>query len=554
MKHILSFLFVALIVASFARGAAAHAVLLDADPPDGGIFSVAPTDARLHFNEPVTPVSVRLIGPDGQSVALSDTPHAVDDDVRLSLPAGLGVGGYILSYRVISLDTHPIGGSLSFVIGTGNEVIPVLSNSNTAARWETVFPFVHGTMLLALCLALGCALFKAFVATGESEEATAYARPYVVSAALLAAVAAVVEVGVRGAGLTEASLSGAFSVMPWRIALSTAMGTGLGLVLAGLACGTIGYVMPRGGKRRLVALAGVLLASSGLALTSHAALAPPVAYAFPAFVLHVAVAAFWFGSLPLLALTLARTPLSVANAVVIRFSALAVWGVAVLLFAGVILTRVQSGDDLRVWTGPAWTGSSYGPLLACKLVMVLGVLVLALYHKRRLTPGLASGDPLAVNLLRRSIGREIMLMVGVLALATSLGSFEPPRSIGAATSAHDHSGAGVALYVVRQGYGILLEMSPAATGANEITLRFSDTAKDGARVTPLEVTVGLALPEAGIEPLLRRAKPIEDGAYRVELMPIPTPGLWQVQVDALITDFDKLLTTIDMPIEAAAKP
>ena len=143
---------------------------------------------------------------------------------------------------------------------------------------------------------------------------------------------------------------------------------------------------------------------------------------------------------------------------------------------------------------------------------------------------------------------------GVLALATSLGSFEPPRSIGAAASAHDHSGAGAALYVVRQGYGILLEMSPAATGANEITLRFSDTAKDGARVTPLEVTVGLALPEAGIEPLLRRAKPIEDGAYRVELMPIPTPGLWQVQVDALITDFDKLLTTIDMPIEAAAKP
>ena len=553
MNLIRFFLLVGLIAASFARGASAHAVLLDADPPDGGIFSVAPTDARLHFNEPVTPVSVRLIGPDGRALALSDTPHTVDDDVRLNLPAGLGVGGYILSYRVISLDTHPVGGSISFVIGSGNEVIPVLSNSKAAERWETAFPFAHGAMLLALCLVLGGSLFKTFVATNESEEATSCARPYVLGAALLAAVAAILEVGIRGAGLTDATFSGVFSVMPWRIALSTAMGPGLGLVLAGLAFCTIGHVIPRGGKGRLVALAGVLLASSGLALTSHAALAPPVAYAFPAFVLHVAVATFWFGSLPLLMLTLARTPLSVASTIVIRFSAVAVWGVAGLLFAGVILTRVQSGDDLRVWTGPAWTGSPYGLLLVCKLVVVLGVLALAVYHKRWLTPRLVSGDPLAANVLRRSIGREIILMVGVLVLATSLGSFEPPRSIGAATSAHDHSGAGAALYVVRQGYGILLEMTPAAIGANEITLRFSDTAKDGARVTPLEVTVGIAMPEAGIEPLLRRAKPIEDGAYRVELMPIPTPGVWRVQVDALITDFDKLLTTIDMPIEASGK-
>jgi copper transport protein len=60
------------------------------------------------------------------------------------------------------------------------------------------------------------------------------------------------------------------------------------------------------------------------------------------------------------------------------------------------------------------------------------------------------------------------------------------------------------------------------------------------------------LPSAGIEPLQRRAKPVEDGAYRVELMPVPTPGVWQVQVDVLITDFDKILTTIDVPIEAAS--
>ena len=142
-------------------------------------------------------------------------------------------------------------------------------------------------------------------------------------------------------------------------------------------------------------------------------------------------------------------------------------------------------------------------------------------------------------------------MLIVLILAAALNSFEPPRSIGALASAHDHSsGEGAASYVVRQRYGILLEMTPASVGSNEITLRFSDTTKNNARVRPLEVIVGLSSPSVGIEPLRRRAKPTEDGAYRVELMPVPIPGTWQVEIEALITDFDKLLATVDVPIAA----
>lgn len=542
------------IVALFARGAFAHAVLLEANPPDGGIFSASPTEVRLHFNEPVTPVSIRVIGPEGHALELRDAPRAVDDDVHLKLPVGLGVGGYILSYRVISLDTHPVGGSLSFVVGSGAAAIPIFPSSKAAARWETIFSFVHGAMLLALCIALGGTLFKAVVATDESDETTLYARPYIYGAALLAAVAAIIEVGIRGAGLADATFSEALGGLPWRIALSTAMGPGLGLVLGGLGVGVIGYAKTRNGKGRFAAFAGILLSSIGMALTSHAALASPVVLAFPAFVLHVMVTAFWFGSLPMLCLTLARSPLSLANMIVLRFSSIAVWGVAILLAAGVVLTLVQTGSDIRVWTGPAWT-SPYGPLLAGKIAVAGCVLALAVYHRRGLTPNLAVGDPSVAIVLRRSILRESVLMIVVLALATSLGSFEPPRSTSALASAHDHSGAGTALYVVRQGYGILLEMSPAATGMNQVTLRISDTRNNGARVTPMEVTIGLALPQARVEPLLRRAKPIEDGAYRVELMPVPIPGVWQVQVDALITDFDKLLTTIDVPIEAAgARP
>ena len=43
------------------------------------------------------------------------------------------------------------------------------------------------------------------------------------------------------------------------------------------------------------------------------------------------------------------------------------------------------------------------------------------------------------------------------------------RRNGALASVHDHAGEGAALYVVRQNYGILLEVSPARVGSNEIT-------------------------------------------------------------------------------------
>ena len=115
-------------------------------------------------------------------------------------------------------------------------------------------------------------------------------------------------------------------------------------------------------------------------------------------------------------------------------------------------------------------------------------------------------------------------------------------------SVHDHAGEGAALYVVRQNYGILLEVSPARVGSNEITLRFSDTVKNNARVRPLEVIVALSSPSAGIEPLRRRAKAIEEGAYRVELMPMPVQGTWRVEVEALIGDFEHPGLTVPLQV------
>src|SRR5258708_21878983 len=99
-----------------AGEAGAPASLVKAGPADGAVMPLPPAALPLTFNEPVSPLVVRLIGPDGAPLA----PIAVtaqDTTVTISAPPGLRRGTHVLSWRVISADGHPVGGSLMFSIG-----------------------------------------------------------------------------------------------------------------------------------------------------------------------------------------------------------------------------------------------------------------------------------------------------------------------------------------------------------------------------------------------------------------------------------------------------
>lgn len=99
-----------------ATGALAHASLIGSDPRDGAVVMAAPGRVTLTFNEPVSALLLRVIVPDGQSRDLAGV--AVDGNVlQVSLPPGLGRGTHLLSWRVVSADGHPVGGSLVFSIG-----------------------------------------------------------------------------------------------------------------------------------------------------------------------------------------------------------------------------------------------------------------------------------------------------------------------------------------------------------------------------------------------------------------------------------------------------
>src|SRR5215210_205147 len=104
-----------LILALLPGRAEAHATLLESTPRDGAVLMAWPPAFELTFNEPVAPLVLRLIGSAGSETLSGSTSRA--DRLSIRAPQTLPHGTYVLSWRVISADGHPIGGSLVFSIG-----------------------------------------------------------------------------------------------------------------------------------------------------------------------------------------------------------------------------------------------------------------------------------------------------------------------------------------------------------------------------------------------------------------------------------------------------
>jgi len=133
-----------------ARQAVAHASLLSAEPADGITLTVPPKTFRLDFNEPVSPLVMRLVRPNGAVATLTNVT-ATNNSVVIASPPMPQQGSYVLSWRVISADGHPVGGVVSFALGhpsSGVSAPPVLGAVTVhAAIWCALFLLFVGVFI-----------------------------------------------------------------------------------------------------------------------------------------------------------------------------------------------------------------------------------------------------------------------------------------------------------------------------------------------------------------------------------------------------------------------
>ena len=146
-----------------AEPAAAHATLVSTDPGEGARLETAPGEVTLEFSEGVSLGAgyARVLASGG---GRADAGTASVDGGLLTIPlrSGLPDDGYLVTYRVVSADSHPISGAFSFVVGDGELVPaagaaedatdPVVGRALPAARWLgfTGLALAIGVPVLAL--------------------------------------------------------------------------------------------------------------------------------------------------------------------------------------------------------------------------------------------------------------------------------------------------------------------------------------------------------------------------------------------------------------------
>jgi methionine-rich copper-binding protein CopC len=103
-----------LILAAVAGAARAHPTVVEMAPEDGARVVDPVVEARIRFSEPVTPVEVAVVGPDGQPLSVGP-PELIDGVVvRQTVRPPRRRGVHTVSYQVLAVDDHLARGTATY--------------------------------------------------------------------------------------------------------------------------------------------------------------------------------------------------------------------------------------------------------------------------------------------------------------------------------------------------------------------------------------------------------------------------------------------------------
>ena len=504
-----------------ASPAAAHAELVNTTPANGEHLTRPPTEVKMAFTESVNLVKngIRLID---QADTTLPTPEPTADrrTITWPMPADLPEGLYVVTWRVVSADGHPISGAFSFVVGTsaaspagsptGTDTADTTSGpvaTTSAPPWPVVASRLAG--YVAFALFAGVAAFVLLCAPDISENRTLQllARGGLIGGAA-AAVAAILVQGPYAVGV---SMSHMLNLRLLQQTLVTPFGSAMTLRLAlyGLLA-VVAWRLPRilSGLASWLLPAGVAALAVSIAMAGHAAGAGLISLGVDT--LHALTAGLWIGGLVAL-VALGR---SVEPKAVLRFATLAMASVLALVATGTLNSLRHLTAIEQLWQ------TRYGLTLVIKITIVAVALAVAAVSRWRLRQ-------LRVPL--RSVRIEAALTMAILVVTTLLSLTAPPLHEHGPTS-HAGHGAGsaaandaVQMSLKDQGEA-LLAISPATTTGSHLHLVLTDP--DGRRLPATKVTLKVANPGRDIAPIPVPLS-LRDGAWFANYR-FPFPGSWKV--------------------------
>jgi copper transport protein len=485
----------------------AHAALLRTVPAASKVVNTPPRSVALVYSEAVEPrfavVSVTDAAGRQQTTGSPRRSRANADELDVPL-RHLRQGWYLVFWRAISVDGHPVRGAFSFAVGPNEGPAPAFripSLSETAATPTLVA--ARWASFLGLIVAIGLFVLRTVVIRplGGAPRALSIAFWLALGVALIA-VPVYVLLSTAQFALRSAWSIGA--LLP--LMRTSAFGRGyldleLLLVLFGVAAAVALWLdRPQRARRsvaELLALGGAVLSAGAVLLApgaaGHAAQTSPRVLALALDWLHLVAGSLWLGGLVGLIVLIGSLPaaqrLRGLAVCVPRFSNVAFVSVVALLGSGVWASVLHLPTFASLWQ------TSYGQAIIVKAALLLGAMLIASVNLLRTRPALALTDPpprMAV-LLRRLVGGEVVIVVAIVAVAAVLSSLAPPsKALAAIGSASGKVGPGpVTKVVLESGYRLEFHVTPnRAAVPNDFAVRITH---DGAAVRGAQVTVTFAM-------------------------------------------------------------
>ena len=481
--------------------ASAHAYLVRTVPAASVTLNSAPRMVALTFDEAVEPrfAIVSVTDADANQEATGPPQRSASDPDTLVVPIKhVPEGWYLVYWRAISVDGHPVQGVFTFAVGP-NEGPPPQFTAPHVSQTATTTPLLIARWLMFLTTMAAIGLFVLRIAIARPlVQLRAVSIAFVlVSVAGLLAVPAYVE---ESTAIDSLRNVWSFSALVplWRV---TAFGRGyvdLWICFAlfvGAALVALWLDRPERPQRSvasLLALIGALLAAAAtLALpgvSGHAAQTAPRGWSVLLDWLHLVSGSIWVGGLLGLIVLWASLPAGrrVAGLAVVvpRFSNVAFVSVMLLLATGVGASVIHLPTVDALWL------TSYGKTILAKAGILVVAMAVASVNLLHVKPKL---DERRARILRGTVSTEAVLVAGAIFAAALLSSLAPPPPAFAEEGkAQVRVGPGpVAASVNQNGYKLRVLVAPnKAVAANSFALSIT---RHGRPVTGANVTLSFAM-------------------------------------------------------------
>lgn len=533
--------------------AGAHASLVGASPDANRVAPHAPGQLALTFSEVVEPrfAVISLTDTRGRQWARGAPGRSAVDPRTITRPVKrLRPGWYLVYWRVISADGHPVRGAFTFAVGPGpgpprQFAVPSLRETAATpallvARWA---------VLLSLMVAIGLFVFRCVIArpigaspASGSLRAVTLAGAVALGTGLVAVPVYLLLSTAKFSTLSPLDIGG---LLPLTRISSFGRGVSdLELVLAlfAVAAGICVWLdRPERPRRSIVELLALVSAAACAAalllvpgLAGHPAQTSPRLLALALDWAHLAAGSVWLGGLVgllVLWVSSGRSRQMRALATVVpRFSRVALGAVLLLIATG----AAQTLEHLPT-LGALWE-TAYGRSIVVKAALLGAALLLGAVNLLVTTPRLAAAgarDDSALGgrgaaLLRRTVSGEVALVVSTVFAAGVLTSLPPPasalRRVGDAVA---RVGPGPVRHsVTRNGTRAVITLQP--NRAVFPTAFGVSLSRGGSPLTGATVIARFDMLDMDMDPQAYKLREVAPGTYRRKGQALIMVGNWGV--------------------------